>query len=137
MGIQLQVFNSTIPSVNFILKNGKPCIFQAGVFRTDNPAEIAELDSEILQGHPHIKRPANEAERVIDSEMVDPMNALRAKIIAEYEAERTRAMDADANVSNYTAEQVKPANSNDIAVAAAGGSGATLVANLAQKLAKA
>lgn len=127
----LQVFQATLPSVNFILKNGKPIIFVNGVFRTDVDTEAAELDQEIKLGHPHIRRPLIEAERTIESEMVDPMNALRASIIKEFLAKQAAATDINNDMGKTEQTSVKPANSQDVASAMAGGSGAQLVSRLA------
>jgi hypothetical protein len=129
----LRVFKSTIPSINFIFGNGKPAIFQGGVFRTDIPSEISALEYEIAQGHPHIFIDPNERE--VDSELLDPMKALRAKIREEIlaeEAEKARlAADVTRDMGTSDQSAVKPASTLDIAPAAAGGSGASLVASLA------
>lgn len=117
----LRVFKSTIPSVNFIFANGKPAIFQQGVFRTEVDWEIAALEAEIKNGHPHIY--IDEAEREIDSELVDPINALRARIISEYLAAQEAAVNPANDMGSTTQESLKPANSQDVAAAAAGGDG--------------
>ncbi len=123
----LRVFKSTIPSVNFIFANGKPAIFQQGVFRTAVDWEIAVLEAEIAAGHPHIY--IDEAEREIDSELVDPMNALRAKIIGEYLAAQEAAVNPANDMGSTTQESLKPANSQDVAAAAAGGDGSQTTAS--------
>lgn len=124
----LRVFKCTIPSVNFIFANGKAAIFQYGVYRTNMEWEISELEKEIAAGHPHIYIDA--AEREIDSEMVDPMNALRAKIIAEYVAAQEAAIDPSNDMGTTEQQSVKPANSMDIAAGAAGGDGNSTSARL-------
>ena len=124
----LRVFKSTIPSVNFIFANGKPAIFQQGVYRTDVEWEIAELEKEVLAKHPHIF--IDEKEREIDSEMVDPMNALRAKIISDYLAAQEKATNPMNDMGTTTQEPLKPASSRDVAVAAAGGEGTSASARL-------
>lgn len=124
----LRVFKSTIPSVNFIFANGKPAIFQQGVYRTDVDWEIAELEKEVLARHPHIY--IDEKEREIDSEMVDPMNALRAKIIADYLASEQAATNLSNDMGATLQEPLKPASSRDVAVAAAGGEGTAMSARL-------
>lgn len=117
----LRVFKSTFPSINYIFKNGKAAIFQQGVFRTDVEWEIKELEAEVAASHPHIF--IDENEREIDSEMVDPMNALRAKIIADYIAQQAAATNPANDMGNSDQSPVKPSNSRDVAVAAAGGDG--------------
>lgn len=125
----LRIFKSTIPSVNYIFGNGKPAIFVNGVFRTDIASEISALESEVTQHHPHIYIDPNERE--IDSELVDPMNALRAKIIAEYVAAQTAATALTNDRGTSDQSGAKPASTVDVSPAAAGGSGVQLLANVA------
>ena len=123
----LHVFKSTFPSMSFLLKNGKPCIFQQGVFRTSVEAEIKELMEEVGEvGRYNSRNPhmyVDEDETTIQSDMVDPMNALRAKFIAEYIAEQTKALDPGNDRGASVQRGVGAANTQDIAAAAAGGSG--------------
>lgn len=126
----LRVYKSTMPSMSVILANGKPCIFVNGYYRTDNPMEIGTLDSEVKAGHPHIFIDPNEVE--VDSTLVDPMAALRHKIIEEYKASQEVAA-GDPNRDMGTSDQTTRLNvstSKDIADAAAGGSGMPLAARL-------
>jgi hypothetical protein len=118
----LKVFKSNIPSINYIFPWGKVAAFQFGVYRTDLEDEVKHLEAEVKLNHPHIF--IDEAEREIDSAMVDPIHALRAKIIAEYEASRARAENPDQDMGASDQSPVKPSNSRDVAVAMAGGSGA-------------
>jgi hypothetical protein len=124
----LRVFKATLPSINYIFKNGKPAIFINGMYTTDVPFEIEELDAEIATRHPHIF--IDEAMREIDSAKVDPIAALREKIIAEYKATMAAATDQDNDRGNSVQGQLKPASSVDIAAASAGGSGAGLAARI-------
>jgi len=115
----LRVFKSTIPSCNYIFQKGKSAAFVNGTYRTANEAEIAELEAEISLGHPNIYIDA--AEREIDSELVDPIAALRHKIIADYEAQKAANTNPDRDLGNYTAGAVVPASSRDVAAATANG----------------
>ena len=124
----LTVFKSTIPSVNYIFSNGKSAMFINNVFRTDIPSEVSALEYEVAQHHPHIYIDA--AERTIESEMIDPMNALRAKVIAEYLKSQEAAMLISNDRGNTLQIPVKAANTLDVAPAAAGGSGAQVLANV-------
>ena len=124
----LRVFKATLPSVNYIFKNGKPAIFVNGMYTTDVPFEIEELDAEIATRHPHIF--IDESMREIDSAKVDPIAALREKIIAEYKATMEAATAQDNDLGTSTQGALKPASSVDIAAASAGGSGAGLAARI-------
>lgn len=136
MGIQLRVFKATMASVNFIFPNGKPAIFQSGVYRTADEGEIQQLDYEISKGHPHIYVDPNERE--VDSEMIDPMAVLRARHIAEYLEEQKRAMNADQSLGETDKNApLMAASTRDIAAAAVGGSGESITARLANLTVKA
>ena len=125
----LTVFKSSLPSINYIFKNGKPAIFINGAFRTDVDWEIGELTNEVKLGHPHIYIDKNEV--TVDSAMLDPMAQLRARIIAE-EAEKIRAAAGNPDRDMGTSEQQKlnVGTTRDIAEAAVGGSGTSLAARL-------
>ena len=127
----LSVFKSTIPSVTYIFGDGTPAIFVNGVYRTDVQKRIDALQSEIDQGHPHIY--IDPKEREIDSELVDPINALRAKIIAEYKAQEAAAVALSNDRGTSDQSGPMPANSLDVASAAAGGSGAQTISLAALK----
>jgi hypothetical protein len=114
-----------MPSCNVVMPDGRVIIFVSGTYRTDKPAEIDYLEKEIAAGHPHLFIDQNEA--TVDSEMVDPMNALRAKIIAEYlESEKTASGDPERDMGKTEQTPVKPASTQDVAPAMAGGSGEQL-----------
>ena len=115
----LRVYKSTVPSIVYICKNGKPCNFIQGVYRTDIEAEIQELDAEIALKHPQLYIDSNERE--IDSELVDPVAALRASIIADYLATQAKVTDPEHNMGSYAAGQVVPASTKNIASAIANG----------------
>lgn len=124
----LRVFKATLPSVNYIFKNGKPAIFVQGVYTTDVVSEIEELDAEIAARHPHIFIDA--AMREIDSSAVDPIAALREKIIAEYKATMASATSLDNDMGKSNQGPLKPASSVDVAAATAGGSGEGFAARI-------
>ena len=123
-----KIYKATLPSVNYIFKNGKPAIFVQGKYATSVSAEIDELDGEIALGHPHIFVDPNEAE--IDSEALSPIEALTAKIRADLMAEMAKAVDPTNDMGTSDQSAVKPASTSDIAVAAVGGSGEGLAARL-------
>lgn len=134
----LRVYRSTIPSVNVIMPNGKPLIFQNGYFYTDNEQDIAYLDYEIKLGHPHIYINPDQVE--IQSEDLDPVNALkkgvvakmtREELVAALQAKEAEAINPANDLGKSDQSSVKPASTQDIAPAAAGGSGVALTARLA------
>jgi hypothetical protein len=133
----LRVYKATMPSVNFIMPNGKPVIFVNSVYYTDNEQEIATLDYEIKQGHPHIFIDSTQKE--IESEDLNPMVALkkgvvaqmtREELVAALQAKEAAAIDPSNDMGTSDQSSVKPASTQDVAPAAAGGSGASLTASL-------
>jgi len=123
-----KVFKATLPSVNYIFRNGKPAIFINSRFATAIQTEIDELEAEIAAGHPHLF--IDEAEKTIDAKLIQPMEALREKLRAEIMAEMAKAVDPTNDMGTSEQGPLKPANSQDIATAAEGGSGVGLAARL-------
>lgn len=124
----LRLYKSTIPSINYIFKNGKPAIFVNGRFATDVESEIAELDKEIKERHPLIFIDSAEVE--VSSVKVDPIAAMREQIRAELVAEMAKNTNPANQMGNTITEPLKPASTQDIQQAAAGGSGAALTARI-------
>jgi hypothetical protein len=124
----VKIFKATLPSVNYIFKNGKPAIFVSGKFHTSIPAEIRELETEIAAGHPILYIDSAEVE--VDSTKVDPIAGLRESIIAEYKASMAAATNPDNNMGDSAQDPLKPSSTNAIQDAAAGGSGVGLAARL-------
>lgn len=122
------IFKATLPSINYVFKNGKPAIFVSGKFITAIPAEVAELKAEIEAGHPHIYIDAKEAE--IAAAAIDPMAGLRAQIEAEIMAKMAAATNPENDMGTVEQVPLKPGSSQDIAAAAIGGSGTGLAARL-------
>lgn len=121
----LHVFHTCLPSCTYVFKNGKPAHFIQQKYHTDVAWEIAELNEEIQARHPHIFIKPDEV--TIDARHLDPMQALRDKIIAEYEAEQAKKLDPANDMGNSKQDAIKPANTLSVAAMAQGGSGAQLV----------
>lgn len=119
----LHVFHSSIPFVKAIRGDGKELPFREGVYRTDDQKDIDFLNGMVADGHPHIALPV-ESERVVQSEMLNPLVALEArlreKILAELAAEQASGdLNRDLGVSSQ--EPLKPQNTVDVATATIGG----------------
>jgi len=130
----LKVFKSRIPSCNYVFARGKSAAFVEGRYATGILEEISELEQEILSGHPHIY--VDPAETEVDSDAVDPMAALREKIIADYLKNQAAATDPSRDMGKSDQGPVKASNTRDIAVAAAGGNGAAVIADVAKLVGK-
>lgn len=99
---RLRIFKNTMSMAQFIFSGkgpdgkdtgigGKSAPFIAGEYRTDHEAEIAELEREIKNKHPHIY--VDPAHYDMDAEDVDPTVALKKKHFAEFEALQKAAMN--------------------------------------------
>lgn len=125
------VFRNTMPNCRFTLKNGKECIFLNGKYATDSVEEITELMLEIGAGNPHLFVDAKEM--IVARAELDPMEALRAKIIAEFKASQAAIASKEADFGNTAAGKntLNIASSTDVQAATSGstsgGTGATIV----------
>lgn len=90
---EFALFKSAVPSCKYIFKDGSTAIFVNGRFATDNEGQIEELKAEIKAKHPTIYVDAKE--KVTSAAHQDPIASLRAKIIAEYEAEQAAKKGRD------------------------------------------
>lgn len=81
----MALFKNSMGSCVYIFKNGKPANFLQGRYFTNNEAEIEELMDEVKQGHPHIY--IDQEEFLVDTKFVDPLEAIRAQILAELAAQ--------------------------------------------------
>ena len=126
-----KLYKATLPSINYIFKNGKPAIFVRAKFATDVPAESEELDAEIALGHPHIYIDLNEPEEAPGG--MDLLAGLRLKLEAEIRAEMAAASLISNDMGNTAPTLLRPASTVDIAAAAAGSGPVTIVAGPTSK----
>jgi len=105
----VQLFFSTIRSSRIVFPDGAEGAVIDGRFATSDPDKIAYMESEISKGHPFWYRDKSNLE--CEEKMLDPMEALRAKIIQE-------AIDAGvvqaASTSEYVQAPLKPSSSADL-----------------------
>lgn len=124
----LSVFWATLPSINYIFPNGRPAIFVNNRFVTNVPYEINQLKDEIVNGHPHIYQ--KKGEETMSAKNLDPMEAIREKIIAEAVASGLLVHgNPNRDMGESDPGKLKPASTTDVASAAAGGSGVQMVSD--------
>jgi hypothetical protein len=109
----VKLFKTRIPNIGYIFRSGKRAPFLNSRYSTDIPSEIAELEEEISLGHPHIY--IDEAELTLDT--VEPMEVLRKKFYAEFEAQQKRALDKDNDAGYTEANKIVVATTRSIAEA--------------------
>ncbi len=110
-------FKSHLLSSKYIFKNGKEANFIGGVFLTNVEHEVSELQNEIELGHPHIYVDLNALE--VDTKYVDPMEALKAKHFAEFEALQKKATDGSMDMGTSVQGKNVVTSSANVANAAA------------------
>lgn len=115
MSTEKHEFQNTAGSVQYLFKNGKSAHFIGGLYYTDIPYEIAELNKEIEEGNPFIH-----FIRTVDTDGLNPLAVLRAKHFAEFTLMQAKAIDKNNNMGTTisTGKLEGIANSNTIADAA-------------------
>jgi hypothetical protein len=78
----LNLYKSSLPACKIHMPNGKALNFVNSEFATGIAAEIEFLEAEIAAGHPTFYK--DSAQLQIDSEKVDPLEAIKKKAIEEY-----------------------------------------------------
>lgn len=111
------VFTCTMPFTSYVFKNGKRIQFTGHNYYTENREEIQELRAE-AQNPDNIFIDEDTSEKAKD--YLDPMGALKAKIIAEYEAQKKA--DVKLGASSYGSEpagnSVNPTTTETLVAAA-------------------
>ncbi len=97
------LFMNSLLNCRFSFKDGTEAIFLNGEFYTDNEEQIKELLHEIKLGHPFISQIAGK--EIVDTAFVDPMEAIRAKVIAEYEAQQAALRAGQSTTEDSTSDQ--------------------------------
>ena len=115
--VTARVFRSNISSSRYVFKNGKVAPFIGGKYTTDIKHEIDELDTEIEMRHPHIS--ANKEEVV---NVVEPLEALKAKFFAEFQAAQATNLLKSNDAGTSEQGKLNVANSTTVAAGMAGSS---------------
>lgn len=116
----LRIFKCSILDCKYYTRKGKEIGFVGGKYITDNEDEVKELEAEIKEGHPHIYIDAKDKE-ISAEDVADPMAALRAKIIAEYEANKQKEAEEIAkgvrDFGDTAKVATKPVSSSELVTA--------------------
>lgn len=111
------------PSCNYIFKDGQVAIFKGGVYVTNNPLRIAELETEIKNGHPHITMGTpGKSDYQQTADDLDPEARAKAHYFALFKKEQEAAANRDMG-SNEGKPKLNVANSKDMAAVTANGAG--------------
>ena len=89
-----KAYKSTFPFIGYVFKDGSNANFVNGLYHTDNPEFITELDNEVgnigLNNSKHPIIYIDELEQTVDPQALTPMaimeKQIRAKILAEQAA---------------------------------------------------
>jgi hypothetical protein len=117
---KLRVYTCNLQAAGYVFKNGKRAQFMPNTegincYTTDIPSEQQELDMEITYRHPNFAVYAGEVKPLIE-----PMEVLKARFFAEFEANQKAALNPDNNAGNYTQTALKVATTRSISSGAAG-----------------
>lgn len=120
----------------YIFKDGTPAVFRRKRFLTNNPAEIKELDYEIItKKNPFFMIDPNEREA--DPALETPEAKMRAQLFQEWSEQMLRALNINQDAGNTQTQKMTPQSSSDIAPVAAGGApGSNLSAQMQSLLAR-
>lgn len=87
----LTLFKSKAPSMGYVFANGHTIHFAAGQYATSSKFEIDELTKECENGHPNFY--IDDGAKTVESEAMDPIAVLRARIREEERAALIAATD--------------------------------------------
>jgi hypothetical protein len=137
-----RIFKSSLPSMNYVFKDGMSAVFLGGKFSTDIDHYIKEMMQEVgVEGtgksrHPYIYVDLDEKE--IDSEALTPLEIIKAEALAQARAELAAAMDitkkSESESKNFASSI---ASSQNIAQASASDSGSPVTISAAEMIAAA
>ena len=97
-------FQCSLGYSRFTLSKGKDVHFLNGEYLTDIQSEIDELNTEVANGHPHIT--VNPDRVTVDTKFVDPLEAIKAKAIADYLANQAASLDKTNDRGDYDASKL-------------------------------
>jgi hypothetical protein len=96
-----RVFKSSLRSCKYIFKDGTNGYFIDGRMVTDNEDHIAEMEHEIKHKHPTFF--IDDKDSTSDTPQLDPMSALKKKIIEDYLKEQKEQAVKDMGNSDTSA----------------------------------
>jgi hypothetical protein len=85
-----------------VMPNAKKIRFFAGSYITNAPDEIAHLDAQIAAGHQMIY--TKKGQETVTSESLDPLAAIKKKVIDEYLAAQAAQADTSRDMGNTSAD---------------------------------
>jgi hypothetical protein len=103
----LTLFKSKSPVMGYVFRSGKTIHFVGGQYATSSPKEIEELN-EVCQDSPNFY--IDDGQKEIDSDAMDPMAVLTARIRKEIDAERANASNNPARELGGTSDDGKLGN---------------------------
>ena len=117
---KLRVYTCNLQAAGYVFKNGKRAQFMPNTegvncYTTDIPSEQQELDMESTHRHPNFAVYVGEV-----APLIEPMEVLKARFFAEFEAAQKAALNPDNDAGNYAQTALKVATTRSISSGAAG-----------------
>jgi hypothetical protein len=106
-------FCSTLVSSKYAFRSGKVANFVDGKYLTAIKSEIEELTAEIESDNPYLYVDKNEL--TVSSDKADPLETYRKKVIEEYIAAQTKAINPANDMGNTVSSGVGLQTSQNIA----------------------
>ncbi len=115
-----KVYTCNLQAAGYVFKNGKRAQFTpngegVNCYTTDIPSEQQELEYELQHRHPNLGRYVGEVKPLIE-----PMEVLKARFFAEFEAAQKVALDPTKDAGTYIQAPLKVATTSSIKAGAAG-----------------
>lgn len=123
-------FFSLSPSVQTVTPKGKVIAFMGGRYVTTDKDEIAYLQ-ELAASSQYIT--VKEEEATVTQAALDPIQALRRKIMEELKAEQAAQVDGSRDMGSYQQPAMQPQSSKDVQATTVGSLHAKIAASLKAK----
>lgn len=117
-GTVMALFTNSMGNCRYTFKNGKDAVFMNGRYLTNNEDEVKELMEE-CKTSPFIS--INPDEPMVETKFIDPMEAIRAQVIAQYKAEQAAIAAATGDYGSTDQEtKLTVGTTKDVGGAASG-----------------
>ena len=118
--VTVKVYTNTLTASGYVFKNGKRAQFVPNgdglnCYTTDIPSEQAEFAEDIELRHPNIAEYTGQR-----APLIEPMEVLRKRHFAEFEAQQARALSKTNDAGTTSLVKLNTVNSHTVAEGAAG-----------------
>ena len=116
---KFNVYFSNPASMQVISSRGKPMMFVAGRYHTNDPGEIQDLDGLVKNGSGNVFTDPNMLQ--LSGDQLDPMNVLKSKFFKEFQEQQAAMLNPNNDGGTSVQGPLNAASTTSIASVAAGG----------------